>query len=77
MDIRYPLDLKYSFHWQRKNEVFRIDTAPHHRELLTYPRHIHEGKEECVVEDTVTRIDNTMEENVRCVLAFVDKKIEK
>ncbi|CAD6495159.1 MAG: hypothetical protein EMLJLAPB_01251 [Candidatus Argoarchaeum ethanivorans] len=76
MDIRYPCDTKYSFHWQRKNEIFRIDTAPHHRKLSTYPRHVHAGKEDCVVEDTVTRINNTIEENVRCVLEFVDKKLK-
>lgn len=30
MDIRYPVDSKYSFHWQREDEMIRIDTAPHH-----------------------------------------------
>ena len=38
-DIRYPVDSKYSFHWQRKDEMIRIDTAPHHNQLSTYPRH--------------------------------------
>ena len=76
MDIRYPLDTKYSFHWQRKNEIFRVDTAPHHRELSTYPRHMHMGKEECVIGDTVTRINNTIEENVRCMLEFAHKKLK-
>ncbi len=77
MDIRYPVDSKYSFHWQRDNEMIRIDTAPHHRRLSTYPRHMHIGKEDDVVEDTVTEIDNTMEENVACVLGFVRNKLEK
>ena len=71
MDIRYPVDSKYSFHWQRKDEMIRIDTAPHHRQLLTYPRHIHMGKENNIVEDTITNIDNNIEENVKCVLGFV------
>ena len=77
MDIRYPVDSKYSFHWQRDNEMIRIDTAPHHRQLSTYPRHMHIGKEDDVVEDTVTEIDNTIEENVACVLGFVRNKLEK
>lgn len=77
MDIRYPVDSKYSFHWQRKNEIIRIDTAPHHHKLSTYPRHMHIGKEDDVVEDTVTEIDNTIEENVMCVLGFVRGKLKK
>lgn len=43
MDIRYPVDSKYSFHWQRNDEMIRIDTAPHHRQLSTFPRHMHIG----------------------------------
>ena len=77
MDIRYPVDSKYSFHWQRDDEMIRIDTAPHHRQLSTYPRHMHIGKEENVVEDSLTKIDNTIEENVKCVLGFVRSKLEK
>lgn len=77
MDIRYPVDSKYSFHWQREDEIIRIDTAPHHRHLSTYPRHIHFGKEDMVVEDSVTEIDNTIEENVKCVLMFVRRKLKK
>jgi hypothetical protein len=71
MDIRYPVDSKYSFHWQRRDEIIRIDTAPHHSQFLTYPRHIHMGKENNIVEDTITNIDNSIEENVKCVLGFV------
>ncbi len=61
----------------RDNEMIRIDTAPHHRQLLTYPRHMHIGKEDDVVEDSVTEIDNTMEKNVACVLGFVRNKLKK
>ncbi|MDD1745778.1 MAG: DUF6516 family protein [Candidatus Methanoperedens sp.] len=77
MDIRYPVDSKYSFHWQREHEIIRIDTAPHHRELSTYPAHMHIGKEEDVVEDTVTNMNNSIEENVRNVLGFVRRILEK
>ncbi|MCE8426556.1 MAG: hypothetical protein J5U17_12365 [Candidatus Methanoperedens sp.] len=59
MEIRYPVDSKYSFHWQREDEI------------------IMNGKEDAVVEDSVTRIDNTIEENVKCVLGFVRSKLEK
>lgn len=77
MDIRYPVKSKYSFHWQREDEMIRIDTAPHHRHLSTYPRHMHIGKEDDVVEDSVTKIDNTTEENVKGILGFVRSKLEK
>lgn len=77
MDIRYPVDSKYSFHWQLEFEIIRIDTAPHHRQLSTFPRHMHIGKEDDVIEDSVTEIDNTIEENVKCVLGFVRRKLKK
>ncbi len=77
MDIRYPVDSKYSFHWGREDGIIRIDTAPHHRQLSTYPRHMHLGKEENVVEDSVTRVNNTIEENVKGVLGFVRRKLGK
>jgi len=77
MDIRYPVESKYSFHWQREDEMIRIDTAPHHRKLSTYPQHMHLGIEENVVEDYITKIDNTIDENVKCVLGFVRRKLEK
>jgi len=36
---------KYSFHWQRRDgtAICRWDNAPHHRDLTTFPHHIHEG----------------------------------
>ncbi|MGZ8218021.1 toxin-antitoxin system TumE family protein [Methylomagnum sp.] len=38
---------KYSFHWQRADGslVRRWDNAPHHREIATFPHHLHEGEE--------------------------------
>ena len=41
IDIRYPNLKEYSFHWRGRNKVIRIDTAPHHINLRSYPRHIH------------------------------------
>lgn len=76
MDIRYPVDLKYSFHWQFEDKIIRIDTAPHHHKVSTYPRHMHMGVEENVVDDPVTCVENTIEENVMCVLEFVRSKIK-
>jgi len=77
MDIRYPVDSKYSFHWQMKTEIIRIDTAPHHRNISTYPRHMHSGTEENVIEDYLTEISNNMEDNIESVLNFVQEKLKK
>ena len=37
---------KYSFHWKRNDgtPICRWDNAPHHRDLATFPHHLHEGE---------------------------------
>jgi len=42
---------KYSFHWECKenNQIKRWDNAMHHRQLNTYPHHMHDGNEKNVV----------------------------
>ena len=41
-----PVVEKYSFHWQRSDgtPICRWDNAPHHREVATFPHHLHEGE---------------------------------
>jgi hypothetical protein len=41
---------KYSFHWQNKDgtPIYRWDNAPHHRDLSTFPHHLHAGANEIV-----------------------------
>jgi len=41
---------KYSYHWQSSvGEIRkRWDNAPHHREIDTYPHHVHDGSEDNV-----------------------------
>lgn len=41
---------KYSFHWQRSDgtPICRWDNAPHHRDVATFPDHLHEGVAEVV-----------------------------
>ena len=76
MDIRYPLDHDYSFHWQRKRELYRINTAPNHPEIETFPRHIHAKEEENITPDTITSLNNPPEENLRQVLKWVKQKLK-
>lgn len=65
---------EYSFHWQRK-EIIRINTFPAHKEIKTFPRHIHIGEK--IKEDTITDIKLPPEENLRRFLKFVRKELKK
>ena len=40
LDVRYPTDDEYSFHWQVEDKVYRNNNAPHHPGP-TFPRHVH------------------------------------
>ena len=71
IDIRYPVPQKYSFHWQRENEIYRFDTAPHHQELQTYPLHVHFQQEEDVRNDYLFNLQKEPEENFRAFLNWV------
>ena len=78
MEIRYPLPTKYSFHWQRGAEIFRINTAPHHKHssMATFPKHIHHKTENNVVDDNITHFSNTPTKNLRNVLNWVESQLE-
>jgi hypothetical protein len=76
MDIRYPINHDYSFHWQMKGELYRINTAPDHPEIETFPRHIHARTEENTIPDTITSLNNTPEKNLRQVLKWVREKLK-
>ena len=76
MTILYPRRNKYSFHWSRRNGIVRINTAPHHPGP-TYPRHVHLGSEEDVRPDDLTSLEAAPEENLRRVLGWVRKELER
>ena len=42
---------RYRHHWQDGNGVLikRWDNAPHHPAIATFPHHLHDGAEDCVV----------------------------
>lgn len=54
---------KYSYHYQDRNGdlIFRYDTAPHHREIETFPhhKHIHSNK---VVEASAPGLAQVLDE---------------
>lgn len=75
IDIRYPLKTEYSFHWQKDPDPFRVNTAPDHSELKTFPRHIHRGGK--VKEDTITSFDFSPEDNLRRFLKVVREELKR
>jgi hypothetical protein len=77
MTVMYPVEAKYSFHWQRKDGIVRIDTAPHHHGVKTFPNHIHFGSEKDVREDTTTDPGVPPEENFKRVLMFCRDYLSK
>lgn len=49
---------KYSYHWEQrlvKGLIYRHDNAPHSkwREIKTFPKHFHDGKEDNVKESNI------------------------
>ncbi|VVB85192.1 Uncharacterised protein [uncultured archaeon] len=52
---------KYSYHLQKNDElIIRWDNAPHHRELSTFPFHVHE--KDGVQESKDMTVDDVLEE---------------
>ncbi len=77
MEVRYPVENKYSFHLRVGKEVYRIDTAPHHPEIPSHPRHIHFKREDTIIEDRITSFRNSPEENFREVMKWVRSLLEQ
>ena len=51
---------KYRYHWQDENGhlIRRWDNAPHHKNVETFPNHLHDGAEENVVpHSAITGLD--------------------
>jgi hypothetical protein len=72
--VRYFSGDEYSFHWIREKEDFRIDTAPLHKGLDTFPNHLHDSTGE-VKKDGVTDPKDAPEENLRRVIGLVVEKL--
>jgi hypothetical protein len=76
VDMRYPVKDEYSFHWQRKDgSIIRIDTAPYHPDINTYPNHKHYLSEENILPDDVTDPLNMPEINCRKFLDYISKML--
>lgn len=57
LEARGTLEVtRYRHHWQDSNGglIKRWDNAPHHPEVDTFPHHLHDGAEDCVVSHPAT-----------------------
>ena len=58
----------YSYHWQRDGRMLRRwDNAPHHKELPSFPHHVHD-------ENSVLSGDDV---NLADILSFIETKLKK
>ena len=77
LDMRVAAD-GYAFHWERRaidGLLYRWDNAPHHRahhrEISTFPHHLHSGSESHVIESHLPT--DSPESALRYVLDFIEK----
>ena len=76
LDMRLAAD-GYAFHWERRaidGLLYRWDDAPHHREISTFPHHLHSGSESRVV-DSQLPMDSS-ESALRYILGFIESQLD-
>lgn len=64
---------KYSFHWQREGKIIRFDNSPHHRNLETFPDHMHKGEN---VSETVLNSEAIEEKLIETLKFIADEHLE-
>ena len=72
LDVRYPTDTSYSFYLNYSSKTFRIDTAPHHEEIGTFPNHCHYEIDDNIIVDEWTSPDNSIEDNVMGLITWLE-----
>ena len=75
LDMRVAAD-GYAFHWERRaidGLLYRWDNAPHHREISTFPHHLHSGSESHVVESQLPT--DSPESALRHIFGFIAKRL--
>ncbi len=70
IELRFASPEEYSIRWQVGDEVFGIDTAPLHRELATFPNHLHAAGGRLLA-DPLTQPGRAPWDNVQSVLEAV------
>ena len=70
MELRFAGNDEYALSWQWGDAQLRIDTAPLHPELSTFPNHLHDG-EGVVRADPVTRPELDAWDNAQALIEAV------
>jgi hypothetical protein len=70
VELRFADANEYSIGWRWGDAQLRIDTAPVHRQLATFPNHLHDSNG-YVRADPLTRPGNEPLETVRRVIAVL------
>jgi hypothetical protein len=68
LEIKAASDREYCFLWKAGAHVLRLDTAPLHPELATFPHHLHDAAG-TVRADPLTVPGRPLADNVRSLLA--------
>jgi Family of unknown function (DUF6516) len=60
---------EYSYHWQEDGKMIRRwDNAPHHKDLVNFPHHVHDGNNILPGKDVyLTDVLNFIEDKTRFV----------
>ena len=69
LQIIYPNEKEYVFTWEKNGRNLKIDTAPLHKDLPTFPNHFHCGDE--LRADAVTSLKNSPRENLKKVIEYI------
>jgi hypothetical protein len=68
LELRIAGPAEYAMAWRWGDAELRIDTAPLHRELATFPNHLHDA-DGALCADPLTRPGRDPWDNVRTVIA--------
>ncbi len=70
LEVRYLNPKEYALAWSWGDVELRIDTAPVHSGLGTYPNHLHDADNQ-VIEDPLTRPGESPWDNLKAVIDAV------
>ncbi|WP_051460248.1 DUF6516 family protein [Pseudogulbenkiania sp. MAI-1] len=71
LEIKAASNSEYSFIWKYQGHVLRLDTAPLHPDLSTYPHHLHDS-DGMVRPDPITTPGQPLRQNVRLLLGALN-----
>lgn len=68
IEVRFVSEQEYAVSWQWGDAQLKIDTAPLHPGLATFPNHLHDA-DDVLRDDPITQPGRSAWENVRDIIA--------